>query len=78
MGDSNPSAKIRVIAAHFPDAPTALSLVSQSKTQIVFSWTAGNDGGSPIRDYEVYGDEGDTNLAVDDFIKLADTTFLTT
>ena len=51
VGDSALSSKIRVIAASFPEPPLSLTLVSQSKTQITFSWTANDDGGSPIRDY---------------------------
>ena len=61
-----------------PDPALDLTLVSQSKTQVTFSWTVPNgDGGSPIRDYEVFGDEGNAGLANDNFVQLSETTFLT-
>ena len=77
VGDSSPSAKLRIIAASVPAAPLSITLISQAKTFVSFSWIAGDDGGTPIRDYEVFGDQGDSNLAVDSFIQLADSTFLT-
>ena len=61
-----------------PDPAVNLLLVAQSKTQITFSWTAGDDGGSPIRDYEIFGDEGNPLIDVADFVQLADSTFLLT
>lgn len=78
VGDSSLSAKLRIIAASVPEPPINLTLLSQSKTFISFSWTAGNDGGSVIRDYEVFGDEGDDSVTVDNFVQLASSTFLTT
>ena len=68
VGDSSPSLKIRVIAASVPSPPINLSLLSQSKTQVTFTWSAGANGGSIIRDYEIFGDEGSASLPIDDFI----------
>lgn len=77
VGESSPSSKLRIIAASVPESPLSLTLVSQSKTQVSFSWTAGEDGGTPIRDYEVFSDLGDPGLSQDSFVQVADSTFLT-
>jgi hypothetical protein len=50
------SAVLEIIPASVPDAPTALTLVSSSHTQIAFSWTAPYNGGYPITSYKVYWD----------------------
>ena len=61
-----------------PDVPLHLATVSQNKAHVTFSWDApSDDGGSPIRDYEVFGDGSDANLDPEDFVQLASTTFLT-
>jgi len=77
INESVLSSKIRVIAASFPDPPINLQIVSQAKSTITFSWEAGATGGSPIRDYLVYGDQGNTSLQPTNFVELTDTTFLT-
>jgi titin len=78
VGASAYSDKTRIIAASAPDPPSSLSLVSQNKVQVTFEWQApSEDGGSPVLDYEVYGDQGDDGLAVADFQLLSATTYLT-
>ena len=45
---------------------------------MTFSWDVpADDGGSPIRDYEVFSDGGDNGLPIEDFVQLSATTFLT-
>ena len=68
MGDSSSSSKLRIIAASVPEPSLDLTLLSQSKTQITFSWIAGADGGTEIYDFEIFGDGGDDQLSVDNFV----------
>jgi hypothetical protein len=52
--------------AAVPDAPTDLVLDSADISQVTFTWTAPFHGGSPITEYKVYWDEGDSEVV--DFV----------
>jgi hypothetical protein len=46
------------MAASEPSAPDTFTTVSQSATAITISWTAPDDGGTAITDYQVDWDQG--------------------
>lgn len=54
IGDSAPSEAKSIIAATFPDAPNAPTLVFQDEASIEIAWIANFNGGTPIDDYEVH------------------------
>jgi len=54
IGDSLPSEPTSIIAATYPDAPNAPTLVLQDETTIEVAWTTNFNGGTPIDDYQVY------------------------
>jgi hypothetical protein len=62
IGESVYSESIPILAAKVPDAPNAPTLVSQTPTDIVISWTAPYNGGSQIRDYDIYYDANTNGL----------------
>jgi hypothetical protein len=49
---------LAIISAEVPAAPTDLILVSHTETELVISWSQVSDGGSLIREYQVYSDQG--------------------
>ena len=63
VGEGDLSDEIAIYAATVPGNPSAPTMVSQSETQISIQWTAlpsGSDGGSPVTDYKVYWDNGES------------------
>lgn len=69
VGEGPLSDPVTIIAATVPDSPTIPTLVSQSQTEIVISWVAPADGGSPLLDFLVFSD-----LAAGTFTQLTPTT----
>ena len=57
-------------AARTPDAPTDITSVSASSSQITFTWVIPYNGGSPITFYQIYWDEG-SGLSAGTFVELA-------
>lgn len=70
VGEGDYSESVAILAAEIPDAPSKPVLVVQEPTFITIQWTANYDGGSPIRDYEVYFDNAGQTI----FYALAPTT----
>jgi hypothetical protein len=65
IGEGEYSESIAILAAEVPDAPSVPILVQQTVTEIVIRWVAPYNGGSAIRDYEIYMDilgQGDFDL----------------
>ena len=59
VGESGLSLAVDRIAATIPNAPTGLATISQSTTQISFSWLpVANDGGSSVTDYAIWWNGG--------------------
>ena len=54
IGVGPESASVSVIAASYPDAPTAPYLFQASQNQLTIQWDPVYDGGSPILSYRVY------------------------
>jgi hypothetical protein len=51
--------------------------VNSTLTSVTFTWESGiYDGGSPVRDFQVYWDEGDDTLPEDLFTLADDSTYL--
>ena len=49
---------LTIISAEVPSVPSDLTLVSHTETKLVLSWTQAEDGGSTIREYQIYSDRG--------------------
>jgi hypothetical protein len=56
VGEGPLSDSVSIIAATVPETPVIPTLVSQSQTEIVVSWVAPADGGSPLLDFLVFSD----------------------
>ena len=56
VGDSIHSDPKTIMAAAVPDAPSGLTMVSQSPTEIKISWTAPYNGGTPLTNYKIWWD----------------------
>lgn len=54
VGGSDPSGATRIVAATRPAAPVSLTIDVQSSTQIAITWSAGDNGGTPILSYSVF------------------------
>lgn len=55
VGESQLSTLTTIMAATVPSAPSKPVLISQSQSQITFSWSPNaNTGGTPITKYKVY------------------------
>ena len=65
VGDSDDSTETTIYAATIPDPPNAPTRVSGTNAQetIDLEWTASNNGGSGITDYEVWWNGGGTGPA---------------
>ena len=72
------SSYISIIAASVPLPPHSLERVLLTQTSITFTWQENADnGGSPIIDYHIYWDGGNTVLTEDQFIVSDTTSYLT-
>jgi predicted DNA-binding ArsR family transcriptional regulator len=58
VGEGSKSAALTVMAAKIPDAPTGITMISQSSNAIAFRWTAPSDGGTPLIGYKIWWDNG--------------------
>ena len=59
VGPSIRSDAVSRLAATIPSAPRNLSILSQSTTEISFSWQEGSsNGGSPVTDYQILWNGG--------------------
>ena len=54
VGESSDSSPTSALAAVTPSAPSMPQIVSQTSTQITFSWFEPSNGGSNIDDYQVF------------------------
>jgi hypothetical protein len=60
VGQSEASVPTEFVIATTPGAPSAPVKTVNTITSVTLQWTApDSDGASPIRDYQVYMDEGD-------------------
>lgn len=58
VGEGARSTTLTIMAAAIPEAPTGITLVSQSATAIQISWTAPYNGGTAITTYKIWWDNG--------------------
>ena len=58
IGDGAYSLEKEILAARVPDAPASLTQVSTSSTEVTFSWTAPDDGGSSVTKYVILQHDG--------------------
>lgn len=62
VGESLQSDQVDIMAARVPNAPTSVSLVKQTAGYIEISWVTPDNGGTPLKTYNIYHD-GATNGA---------------
>jgi hypothetical protein len=61
IGVSASSRSIKVVASSVPQPPIGLARVNSTLTSVTFAWEENsNNGGSEVRDYQVYWDQGDS------------------
>lgn len=78
IGLSPYSSYINLIAASVPLAPYDLTRVELTTSSVKFNWLENSDnGGSPVRDYLIYWDEGNTDSSVTDFVLSDHTSYST-
>jgi hypothetical protein len=66
------------VAASIPLEPLNLQIVLLTKTSVKFSWDENPDnGGSSVKDYHIYWDEGDVDKSVTDFVLADRSSYLT-
>jgi hypothetical protein len=75
------SAAASFLAATASSEPTNLLIVNTAENEVEFSWSApSDDGGDSVTDYEVFWDNKDGDLAVENFVSLGmtggDTSYL--
>jgi hypothetical protein len=79
IGLSPYSRYIRIIAASVPLMPINLERVTSTVDSVTFEWDVNSDnGGTPVRDYLVYWDQGEPTLALEDFYQADYSAYLTT
>lgn len=78
IGLSPYSAAITIIAASVADPPINVRRVDSTKSSVTLTWDpAVFTGGTPIRDYQLYWDNGSPTTLVADFTELINTSYLT-
>jgi hypothetical protein len=65
------------MAASVPDAPSSLTMASQSPTAIAISWTTPYNGGTPITTYQIWWDNGQGGLPASFVQKISSTGVVT-
>jgi hypothetical protein len=61
-GESEYSEVLKVWTCEMPSAPSAPTWITSSETSIHLEWNAPEDnGGCPIREYQILRDEGDSS-----------------
>jgi hypothetical protein len=56
VGEGEISDNLEIMAAHVPDAPTNVQMLSQSSSSIQIEWDTPYDGGTPLTTYKVFSD----------------------
>ena len=78
IGLSPYSTAITIIAASVADPPISVRRVDSTKSSVTLTWDpAAFTGGTPIRDYQLYWDNGNSAMLLDDFAELINTSYLT-
>jgi hypothetical protein len=78
IGLSPYSAAITIIAASVADPPINVRRVDSTKSSVTLTWDpAAFTGGTAIRDYQLYWDNGNSAMLAADFSELINTSFLT-
>jgi Fibronectin type III domain len=54
MGESIPSLPVSALAVNIPSQPNQPTMIFQSINEITISWTAPDDGGSQITNYNIF------------------------